>query len=184
MNQLIRRAIVIAAAVAAAPALSPDLAAQEQEVEQIGEVYYSPEKDAMTDADIGFVFAHARSDDDFREASLQWHCMEDGLAVAYDWGRFFPGNGQGGIDVQFRFEGAEAEAPAVWTLLRTYRAAFMPAEAVVSFTEQALHVPAVTVRATSGDRAMTDRFPLGGLEQALERLPCINFTGSAPAAQP
>ena len=174
MNQLIRRALVAAAALAA-PALVPELAAQQQtSFEQIGEVYYAPEKDAMTDADMSFVFAHVRTPDGMRAATLQWHCMEAGLTIAYDWGTFYGGSEQSTVDVQFRFDGTEAQPPAPWAIARSHQAAFMPVEGALAFTQSALATGSVTLRATDTDGdELTDRFTLGGLADALRRLPCI-----------
>lgn len=166
----ILRPLALAAAVAA---LAPrGLPAQAADPLPVGDFFYAEMHEGAT-ADRSLLFTLAPPDG-YREPSLAWRCMEDGLNVMYAWDKYFIGDGEGGAEVRFRFDGGEPSPMLSWDISTDHSAAFLPLDRVADFTREAADSLEVEMQVRDSDgEVLTDRFPLGALLDGLERLPCV-----------
>lgn len=170
MTRTLRRLALVAALAALAPRAA---AAQAAEPVPVGDFFYARMQDAATDGDRSLLFTVAPRDG-YREPSLAWRCMADGLNVMYAWDKYFIGDGQGGAEVRFRFDGGDPSPMASWDISADHSAAFLPLDSVAGFTRTAAASLEVEMQVRDSDgEVLTDRFPLGALMEGLERLPCV-----------
>lgn len=112
------------------------------------------------------------------EPALAWSCDEDGLNVFHIFGRYLVGDDDRAVRVRYAFEDAPDEGGFVeyshWTLTSNSRSAWMLLEAVRPFTEEALAHETVVLQVIdpSDEEALSDRFELQALADALAHLPC------------
>lgn len=152
--------------------ISTQLAAQKP---QYGSFYYVADKDEMDDSNRSYVYTVSLNITPTRGASVGWKCFSDGLNVILLLGKYYGGDSDDQIRVQYRFDTDPASDVENWSLLTGKKAAYMPMDEVSTFTERAKHAAKVVIRTTDplDGESHTDEFSLRGATEALARLtPC------------
>ena len=128
--------------------------------------------DALTDANTSSAMTPAESG----EGALGWKCLEDGLNVVLAIGRYYEGDDDNDIVVQYRFDDEDAQPQEYWPLFSSKEWAYIPMSKVAPFTASALESRRIVLRAVDpfDDETHTFVFKVDGLEKALRNLPCVD----------
>ncbi|HLV26440.1 MAG TPA: hypothetical protein VKZ41_09010 [Gemmatimonadales bacterium] len=107
--------------------------------------------------------------------SIEWRCMEDGLNVVLDIGKYFGGDDDDEIQVITRVDQDANSGMVYWPLLQSHTSAYMPMDRVAAFTRRAKTARQIAVRATDplDGETLTFVFPIEQFDRALSQiLPC------------
>jgi len=150
--------------------LTPTVCAQKDP--RYGAFQYVSSKDEMDDSDRSYVFTVALNPSPMRTASLGWKCFSEGLRVILILGKYYAGDSDDEIQVQYRFDTDPASDVVYWPLFPTKKAAQLPATETESFTERAKRAKKVVIRTSDplDGETHTDEFSLNGLTAALNRV--------------
>ncbi len=161
------KTLAAATALFAVSSAANDLAAQEV---RIGSFVYVQAADPIDDTNRSYI--SAKQPDDDSDAAITWMCMEDGLNVVLEIGKYFGGDDDDEIHVITRVDQDANSGIVGWPLLQGNTAAFMPMDRVQAFTDRAKRARQIAVRAIDplDGETLTFVFPVLELERALERL--------------
>jgi hypothetical protein len=161
------KTLAAAAALLAVSSAAHDLAAQEV---RIGSFVYVQSADPIDDSNRSFIAAMQPDDDS--DAAITWRCMEDGLNVVLEIGKYYGGDDDDEIQVITRVDQDPNSGIVYWPLLQGNTAAYMPMDRVEAFTERAKRARQIAIRAIDplDGETLTFVFPVLELERALERL--------------
>lgn len=145
--------------------------AEAEAQERIGDFTFTSRADRLAEADRSYVSTDAVGTTFAVAPSLFWRCAGPSiieLALLVDELEGTDGH----VSVQWRFGREPPSESRLWPLSDERIAIFAPDPDRDAFTRAASTATEVLVRVVDGGHAFDTRFALGGLEEALGRLPC------------
>jgi hypothetical protein len=160
-----------------AQSVTPDVAFEALGMTQTGDWGHKKDLDPISDEDRSMAVTLPTELDTSRATMLAIKCESNGFGVFYVWGKYFIGDRDDEVLVDWRVGKGEPVEDSFWHLVPgSHESAFMPESQESKFLREAMVGSKVVFRVTDprdGDTKL-DTFSLKGFSDAISHLPCLN----------